>query len=303
MKQPVMVAYGAGVDSTALLVGLWERGDYPDAILFADTCGEKPETYHFLFLVDRWLAEHGFAISPKVWHRPPGYDLPAYRLPCERRLHVVQVVVNDGKYGTLERNCLELGMLPSIAYGRRACSEKYKQRPQHKWARRWPPALAWWSKKDLIGRRRPVRKLIGYDADESWRGPGEGMQGYTDDFYEYFYPLRLWGWRRADCLAALERAGLPVPLKSACFFCPSSKKREVLALADQHPELFERAVRMERTAAPNLDTVKGLGRSFSWEGLVRADRRQLRLFADPPTIGCTCVGAVYESEGTDGEED
>ena len=43
--QPVVVAYGMGVDSTAMLIGLHQRGIRPDLILFADTGGEKPDTY------------------------------------------------------------------------------------------------------------------------------------------------------------------------------------------------------------------------------------------------------------------
>ena len=35
-----IVSYGGGTNSTAMLVGLWERGERPDAIVFADTGGE-----------------------------------------------------------------------------------------------------------------------------------------------------------------------------------------------------------------------------------------------------------------------
>lgn len=49
---PLVVSYGAGVDSTAMLVGFVRRGIHPDYILFADTGGEKPETLAFLPLVD-----------------------------------------------------------------------------------------------------------------------------------------------------------------------------------------------------------------------------------------------------------
>lgn len=38
-KTPLVVAYGMGVDSTALLVGLHQRGLRPDLILFADVLG------------------------------------------------------------------------------------------------------------------------------------------------------------------------------------------------------------------------------------------------------------------------
>ena len=45
MTGPLVVSYGMGVDSTAMLIGMAQRSIRPDLILFADTGGEKPETY------------------------------------------------------------------------------------------------------------------------------------------------------------------------------------------------------------------------------------------------------------------
>jgi hypothetical protein len=45
---PLVVAYGLGVNSTAMLVEFARRSITPDLILFADTGGEKPETYAYL---------------------------------------------------------------------------------------------------------------------------------------------------------------------------------------------------------------------------------------------------------------
>ena len=45
---PLVVAYGLGVDSTAMLIEFADRAIRPDLILFADTGGEKPETYQYL---------------------------------------------------------------------------------------------------------------------------------------------------------------------------------------------------------------------------------------------------------------
>jgi hypothetical protein len=107
------------------------------------------------------------------------------------------------------------------------------------------------------------------------------------------FPLIEWGWGQADCVNAIERSGLKVPVKSACFFCPSMRKQEVLALAKDDPELFNRAVEMEDAAIENgLTTVKGLGRNYSWRKLVEADESQLRLpiFQDEQAPICdTCV--------------
>src|SRR4051812_8290532 len=63
-RPPVAVAFGCGVDSTALCLGLAERALIPDAVVMADTGGEKPETYRFLFLFDAWLALMAFRSCP-----------------------------------------------------------------------------------------------------------------------------------------------------------------------------------------------------------------------------------------------
>jgi argininosuccinate synthase len=37
-----ILAYGGGVNSTAMIVGMIERGERADAVVFADTGGELP---------------------------------------------------------------------------------------------------------------------------------------------------------------------------------------------------------------------------------------------------------------------
>ena len=141
-RPPVGVSYGMGVDSTALLIGLHDLGLRPDVVLTADTGGEKPVTYQFLFIFDEWLAGHGFNQVGSTWHRPPGYE--DMGLPEHHILKCIVAVANDGKYGTLEKNCRVKKMVPSLAYGGRSCSEKYKHRPMHKWCKNhWQVARAW----------------------------------------------------------------------------------------------------------------------------------------------------------------
>lgn len=77
-----------------------------------------------------------------------------------------------------------------------------------------------------------------------------------------------WGWHRDDCVQAIQDAGLPLPGKSSCFFCPSMKKREIRALYHQYPDLLGRALAMEDNARPSLITVKGLGRDFAWRDFI-----------------------------------
>src|SRR5262249_57042086 len=106
---PVVVAYGLGVDSTAMLIEFAHRCIRPDLILFADTGGEKPETYQYLDVIQPFLARVGFPDVIVVRYRP-----------------------TRARYTTLEQQCLHTGTLPSLAYGGKSCSIKYKRVPQDK---------------------------------------------------------------------------------------------------------------------------------------------------------------------------
>src|SRR5262249_10279430 len=97
------------------------------------------------------------------------------------------------------------------------------------------------------------------------------------DYFAYWYPLHQWGYDRRRCIEVIEKAGLPVPMKSACFFCPVSKKHEILWLREHHPDLLQRALNIEDNAQETLTSVKGLGRSFSWRAFL-ADIDDLPLF-------------------------
>ena len=59
LRQPLVVAYGMGVDSTAVLVRFAQLGIRPDLILFADVGGEKAETYAYLETINAFLEAHG----------------------------------------------------------------------------------------------------------------------------------------------------------------------------------------------------------------------------------------------------
>jgi 3'-phosphoadenosine 5'-phosphosulfate sulfotransferase (PAPS reductase)/FAD synthetase len=58
-SDPIVVAYGAGVESTAMLIGLRDRRVPVALILFADTGSEKPETYAYLPIIQDWLTRQG----------------------------------------------------------------------------------------------------------------------------------------------------------------------------------------------------------------------------------------------------
>lgn len=227
-----IVSFGGGVNSTALLIGLKERGEIPDATLFADTGGEKPETYEHLRVMGDWCKASGM---PEI-------------TTVKEKL-------------TLEDDCLNRESLPAKAFGFGTCSARFKVQPQQKWVREQGIVDAVWLVGIHFGEQRRAKRTV------------------NDHGHAIRYPLIEWGWGQSDCHAAILLAGLPVPVKSACFYCPSMKKPEIIALSKEHPELFARAVEMERNAVEsgNLETVKGLGRNYTWEALVKADEAQVRL--------------------------
>src|SRR5947208_1113570 len=100
-----------------MLVEFAQRGIRPDLILFADTGGEKPETYRYLDVIRPFLFEVGFPDVIVVRYRPKW-----------------------AVYHTLEEQCLHTGTLPSLAYGGKSCSIKYKRGPQDLFVQSWPPA-------------------------------------------------------------------------------------------------------------------------------------------------------------------
>lgn len=247
-----VVAYGGGTNSTAMLIWMHENGIRPDLILFADTGGEKPHTYDHIKVVNAWLKAIGFPQIVITWK-------------------LGRIYIGE----TLEANCLRKNMLPSIAYGYKTCSQKYKIQPQDMYCNNNRDCKAVWSAGNLVD------KYIGYDADEERRA-----KFHENEKYKFHYPLIGAGWGRDECVEAIKRAGLPQPGKSACFFCPSSKKKEILELRDQYPDLMKRALAMEAQA--ELTSVKGLGRSFSWrEFLEKQDAPDL--FSDAgKEMDCGC---------------
>lgn len=275
------VCFGSGVDSTAMLVALHLAGARPHVITFADTGAEKPETMAHLdrtnTVLDAWCWDP-IVVCRKVPLASTGYD---------------------DLYG----NCIANETLPSLAFGRKSCSIKWKQKPQDqaiKGARSGPnaaPPHPIWIEAQRTGQR--IVKLIGYDCSTADIRRSRKLPAADADF-DYVYPLQVLGWMREDCVQIItDVLGADmVPIKSACWFCPASKQWELFWLAAHHPDLLEKALFLERNALtgkhsrfdaiefgaswdefvrnadrfPSANTTVGLGRSFSWNQWARVNR-------------------------------
>ena len=69
---PVVLAYGIGVDSTALLVELESRGTPPDLVITGDPGSEKPETYVYQAQLEQCFWKRHFC-SMTCTHRRECY--------------------------------------------------------------------------------------------------------------------------------------------------------------------------------------------------------------------------------------
>jgi hypothetical protein len=231
LRSPVVLAYGMGVDSTALLVELEARGTPPDLVLTADTGAENPLTYDYYTMISAWMTTRNIRhemvryVPQRFKHWPPYYSI-------------------------LE-NVLTNATLPSISLGRHSCSLKWKVAPQDAFLKRWEPARAAWA------RGQKVVRLIGYDASPADTRRYTHAATIGNELFDCRYPLRDWGWQRQRCIARIEEAGLPVPPKSSCFLCGAMQSEEVRALPAWCLRLI---VLVEARAAPRLRTVEGLWR-------------------------------------------
>jgi hypothetical protein len=228
---------GLGINTIAGLILATKKGIIFDAINFANPGKEHPDTYKYLYIINPWLLAHG-----------------------QPAINVLHQNNNKGQFVGLYNDCINQQMLPSVAYGHKSCSQKFKRAPQDKWCNNWPIAKQCWKNGFKIV------KYIFFDIDEGHRTEKD----FSDAKYDYCYLLVQHELSRFDCIKIIIDEGLPLPPKSSCTFCPSMKPYEIIELYETQPKEFYDAIIMEINAEGNLLTIKGLGRDFSWWELILA---------------------------------
>lgn len=275
LSVPVIAHFGGGANSTAYLIEWVKRGLRLDLVLFSDTGGERPDTYEHVAAFSDWLEKN---------KAPP--------------VSVVQYQTKDGILVSLEERCLETKRLPSLAYGFKKCSQRFKRDPQVRFINNWEPARATW----LQGKR--CIALVGYDADEPHRMERQRereeeyrrwlkdkstpiqSRNYTDARKFLFrYPLLEWDWGREECVEVCQQELGYIPGKSSCFFCPASKPKEIRELALLHPALAKRALAIESNAESTTGHTPKLGRWRHWGDFLRGEEAA----GSAPDIACECV--------------
>jgi hypothetical protein len=205
-----ILSFGAGIQTTALVILIAEKKLEVDAVVFADTGSEKPETYSFIESYTKPILE-----SVGVPYIVIKNELPNYK-------------------GNIYDFYWSKAIIPSIRT--RNCSDHFKKRPIHK----------------FIGKN--CTSLIGFSTDESQRAKG----GKND---KRRFPLIEMNLSVYDCRDIIKNYGLPIPLKSSCYFCLFQPVIEWNWLKNHHPELFQKAIDLEahyHERRPDMKNIYGL---------------------------------------------
>lgn len=201
-----VLSYGGGRQSVAMLVLAVEgKLPRPDFVVIADTGREASSTWDYLDEV----------VQPYLARHGMRVDIAPHTLATVD-LYSHQGALLIPAYTTQNGH----GKLPTY------CSTEWKQRVVRRWLREQGVTQC--------------ESWIGYTIDEIERVKPSDVQ-----WDRRVFPLIDLMLTRADCEHILERAGLPVPPKSACWMCPHRNNSEWRFLRDEYPEDFERAVDLE----------------------------------------------------------
>jgi len=222
MVEPLRtVSYGGGVQSTALLVLAAQRViDFPVFVMAnVGDDSEDPATLEYVEQYAKpYAARHGI------------------------ELHIVDRIKRDGSVETLYGRLTKEGSrslpipvrMSNGAPGTRSCTADFKIKVVGKWLKAHGASP---ENKAVVG--------IGISLDEIHRVNNRKAQPYETCVYPLLdldVPLR-----RSDCHGVIIDAGLPVPPKSSCWFCPFHKPSTWAEMRRDRPELFARSCGLEDT--------------------------------------------------------
>jgi PP-loop superfamily ATP-utilizing enzyme len=213
-----VISYGGGVQSTAMLVLAAQGRISATHALFANTGddSEHPATLEYVRnIATPWAAEHDIAV-------------------VELKRHM-----RTGEVETLAGRLTKVGgaSIPIPVYfsggapGGRACTSDFKIR-----------VIGKWLKANGANKRNKATVNIGISLDEMHRATTK----YIEPYESPAYPLLDLRMTRQDCINLIERAGLPVPPKSACWFCPFHTLAKWGEMRRDEPALFSAAVELEQ---------------------------------------------------------
>ena len=213
------VSYGGGVQSTALLVLAAQRHIDFRTFLFANVGddSEHPATLTYVRDIAKpYAAGHGIELHELERRRRDGATETLWQRLNRPQSRPIPIPVR----------------MANGAPGRRSCTADFKIKVVGRWLREHGASA-----------KHPATVAIGISLDEIHRA----NKRRSDAHEEIEYPLLDMKLRRDDCVHIIADEGLPVPPKSACFFCPFRTLEAWRKQRCNEPDLFARAVQLEAT--------------------------------------------------------
>ena len=132
-KMLFCVCWGAGVDSTAMLIRMIKLGLRPAMITFADVGAEKTGTYEFIPIFTEFLVAHGFPAPVVCVYQPQPETAAKYLQAVVQVAKSLKIKLSKIQLDRLSRiygNMVGNFTMPSITFGGKACSVKWKLQAQ-----------------------------------------------------------------------------------------------------------------------------------------------------------------------------
>lgn len=210
-----VLSLGWGVQSWTI-AAMIALGELPpvDYAVHADTQWERQGTYQFAAQMTEWLKERGVQVVTVS-----GTRTEVVRQPNTVGVMIPAFTVNqDGSHGQV----------------RRQCTGEWKIRPLRRFA------AAWLAENGFKKTPGVVEAVLGISWDEATRSRSSEVA-----YIENTYPLVDARITRQDCIAWLEAKQLPIPLKSACVFCPYHNKATWERMARTGGEDWEKTLEVD----------------------------------------------------------
>lgn len=215
MSKPLyhVVSLSGGKDSTAMLLGMIERGIHIDCILFCDTGLEFPAMYDHLEKLERDIGRQITRV-----HCEQSYEYLMFDTPVKRKLNTQF----SKKYGNIPTGYGWPG--PKMRW----CTSKLKDGPRERFLR-------------PLREKYEIIEYIGLAADEEYR-----LKRKRNKNNSHIHPLVDWGMTEADCVRyCYERGydwdGLYKKFKRvSCWCCPLQSLPELRQLYKHYPDLWEK---------------------------------------------------------------
>ena len=272
MKTMNVLSFGAGTQSTAMVLLAIEKRILIDLIVFADTGAETPA-----------VIEHAVKMQELVKNETNIPFIIAY--PKQGAIENIENYL----YGSGTRNVFPFWVKSGLL--KRQCTGDFKIIPIQKAIREY---LGIKPGKHFPKKELHVNMSLGITTDEIMRAKDNITKWITNK-----YPLLELGWDRQDAIKYCSQHGIKPP-RSACFFCPYKNKNEWNELSEQEPNLYKKAVEYDNRLREVGTNFKGIREEMylhkskcALKEAVDAYKLQGSLFVDEDFSDLECEGHCF----------